>query len=292
MQASTQVTVRDIQALVQGYSLELTPKAVQQIGPLRSWLPSETKIFVTFLPGTTLANTLDAAIAIQQQGYEAVPHIAVRNVESPEELRAGIARIKQAGIKEVLLIAGGEPKMHGGFNSTLEVLAEDFFADSGVERFAFAGHPEGHPVASEETLWQALQVKQAFVDQHPVSGYLMTQFCFTAQPLIDWTDRLEQQKITLPVRVGVPGVASVSALIKHARACGVGASINFLLNNTRNITRLMRLSTPDTLLLGLAQAKAQGHLARVNGLHLFPLGGFEKTITWVNAVGQGLIRLN
>ena len=69
---------------------------------------------------------------------------------------------------------------------------------------------------------------------------------------VTWLDRLRARDITLPVHLGIPGVASTTSLIRHAQACGIGQSISFLWKNGRNIRRLMGLSTPDKLLTDLA----------------------------------------
>ena len=97
--------------------------------------------------------------------------------------------------------------------------------------------------------------------------------------------------ITLPVHLGIPGVASTTSLIRHAQACGIGQSINFLWKNGRNIRRLMGLSTPDKLLTDLAAYRKTQPENAIRKLHFYPLGGFETTINWLRAIEAGNITL-
>jgi methylenetetrahydrofolate reductase (NADPH) len=61
----------------------------------------------------------------------------------------------------------------------------------------------------------------------------------------------------LPIHIGVPGVATIGTLIKHAAACGIGASAQFLKKQARNATKLLMNSTPERLLKELMDHRIQ-----------------------------------
>jgi methylenetetrahydrofolate reductase (NADPH) len=59
-----------------------------------------------------------------------------------------------------------------------------------------------------------------------------------------------------------------------------------------NIAKLLTVQTPDELLAAMAEFKAQDTTGRLDGIHLYPFGGFAKTCTWFNAVKAGHFALD
>ncbi|WP_143143164.1 hypothetical protein [Suttonella ornithocola] len=182
--------------------------------------------------------------------------------------------------------------MQSPFQDTLAVLKEGLLEEYDWESIGFAGHPEGHPFVSQEKIKEALLFKQSYAENYPRNYYLMTQFSFTSEPIVQWAENLEKESIRFPLKIGIPGVASTASLIKHARACGVGASLNFLLRNGGVFRRLIGgVSEPNLLVRDLAVAKVQKKLPDTTKLHIYPLGGFEATVKWLSAVQSGKFTL-
>ena len=65
-----------------------------------------------------------------------------------------------------------------------------------------------------------------------------------ADPVIAWDKRIQAEGNRLPVYIGLPGLATLKALIGHARACGIGPSMRFLTRQARNVTKLLAVSAP------------------------------------------------
>ncbi len=285
-----EVCVRDIQELVRGFSIEVTPRGFAKIGDLRACLPAATRVYVTCLAGADFRESVSVVAAILRQGYVAVPHIALRGFAGRKQLGDALRELAAMGVDELLLIAGGQKRPQGTLTSTLDILENGLLAEIPFTAFAFAGHPEGHPSIAEAEIWRALQDKQRFADSAAANVYLLTQFCFLADPVARWCEALAAHGIDLPVHVGIPGVASAKSLLDHARLCGVGDSIRFLRNNASGVRRLIQLTAPDKLLCELAVRKHAGQLGNVKRLHFFPLGGFSRTAAWLQAVCCGAIR--
>ena len=89
------------------------------------------------------------------------------------------------------------------------------------------------------------------------------------------------------IHVGIPGLASLKALIGHARACGVGPSMRFLTRQARNVAKLLAVSAPDRLVTALAAYRATDPGCGIHGVHLYPLGGLKKSARWAQAVVDG-----
>jgi methylenetetrahydrofolate reductase (NADPH) len=126
-----------------------------------------------------------------------------------------------------------------------------------------------------------------FSEVTDIDMYMVTQFVFEAQPVIDWVTRIRNEGNSLPIKIGIPGVASTKALINHAKACGIGASKTILMKQAKNIHKLLLLQEPNQLVRDLAVFASNTPEAKIAGCHLYPLGGFEPTAHWSNAVAQG-----
>lgn len=278
----------DICKLISKYSIEITPKSAMKINDFNRWLSKETEVYVTHLSGSDFNETLRTCARLLEQEMIAVPHVALRNFQDEAALRHALDAIEKLGIKGILLIAGALSRPKGPYDSVASLLKTGLLETYHFDAVGFAGHPEGNPAISAKEQEKAEAQKQGYALTYPRHYYFMTQFCFAAQPIIDWTVRLKNHAVDLPVRVGVPGVASIHSLIKHATACGIGASVDFLRKNSRNIKQLMRPGKPDQLLYDLAsfcQGRPEYH--RIEKLHFYPLGSFEQTVRWIELVQSG-----
>lgn len=278
----------DIIDLLDDFSIELTPKIALSHQDLRSLLKKGQRIYITCLPESSIAHTLEACMHLLKQGFKVIPHIAARSIESDDQLGAVLKRLQQLNIKEVLLIAGVQKIPKGPYSSVRDLLLAYDFASYGITHLSFAGHPEGSLDISLQALMQAAQFKQNYVQTHQLSGSLTTQFCFEAQPIIHWLELLHQNNIQLPVYIGVAGLASTTTLLNYAKACGVGSSINYLLRHGASVKHLLHLRTPDKLIFQLASyKKQQRETTSLSRLHFYPFGGLSETMNWLNTICAG-----
>ena len=278
-----QVGKESIQALLQPFSIEVTPRSLGALGDLRAHLPGQTHVYVTFLPGGDFADTLAACDALQAQGMVPVPHIALRNFSVALTVREGLQRLQDRGVTDILLVAGGNARATGSPDNVPALLEEGWFSALPWRSIGFAAHPEGHPNLDAAGLRAAEKVKYAYAQAHASDCYFLTQFCFTPEPLLAWMAEIQACGHALPVHAGIPGLASRKSLIRHARHCGIGASAQYLRRNLMNWKHFFRPQQPDNLLYALAQL-ADSPLRR---LHFYPLGAFENTLVWINHILAG-----
>jgi methylenetetrahydrofolate reductase (NADPH) len=132
----------------------------------------------------------------------------------------------------------------------------------------------------------ALRWKQAFAERTDAQMALATQFCFEAEPVIAWADRLAAEGIALPIHIGVAGPTKLQTLIKFAIACGVGPSLRILQRRAMDVTKLLMPFEPDEFLTTLARHKAAHPGFGIEAVHLFPLGGIAPTAEWTQKHGQ------
>lgn len=277
-----------ITTLLQDFSIETTPRAFEQLEPLVQYLPLGARVFVTFLPSARFSDTIQTAEKIAAQGFRPVVHVAARNLQSTQELQEGLAQLQASGIRDLLLLAGSMIHSQSPYPNALTILDSGVLEQFSWNSIGFAGHPEGHPDVNAEQLMQAAQHKWQYAQNYPREYYLTTQFCFTAEPVIAWRQALLAAGIHFPVRIGVAGLASTAALIRHAKLCGVGASMNFLIKNMGTFRHLLGgIEAPSRLLMDLAQALMNQTIGSRIALHFFPLGDFTRTTAWLSAIQAG-----
>jgi methylenetetrahydrofolate reductase (NADPH) len=177
-----------------------------------------------------------------------MPHFPARSIPDRATLADWIARYRgEAGITEGLILAGGRKDPAGEFTSSMELLESGLF--DGFARLHVAGHPEGNRDidhdGSDRMVMEALRWKQAFAARTDAKMALATQFCFDADPVIAWVDRLAAEGIDLPVHIGIAGPAKLQTLIKFAIACGVGPSLQVLQKRAMDVTKLLLPYEPD-----------------------------------------------
>ncbi|MFC4352657.1 methylenetetrahydrofolate reductase [Fodinicurvata halophila] len=277
--------VRDF---MEGFTVETTPGASAKTADYREMLRPGTSVAVTFLPGSDFADTIATAARLKQEGFRPLPHLAARSMPSQQAFEDCLARLQgEVGVDEVIVLGGAVPTPLGPFDNSMQLLESGLLDHHGIRRIGVAGHPEGSPDIRDEDVMDALKWKNAFAERTDAELYVITQFCFQAEPIIAWDRRIQAEGNRLPIRIGVPGLATLKTLLHHARNCGIGASMGFLVKQARNVAKLMTVNAPDKLIVDLAHYKATDPNCGIHDAHMYPLGGLRKTAAWSYAVVDG-----
>lgn len=275
-------------SLLADFTVETTPGTAAKTPDYRALLRPGTKVAVTFLPGSSFEDTIATSLRLRREGFEPLPHLAARSFPSRDVFEQGMARlVGEAGVEEAVVLAGAVPSPLGPFDSSMALLETGVLDRLGIRRLGVAGHPEGSPDIRDEDIAAALAWKNAFAERSGAQLHIVTQFCFEAEPIIAWDRRIRAEGNRLPIRIGLPGLATLKTLLAHARNCGVGASMTFLIKQARNVAKLMTVSAPDRLVLDLARYRATDPDCGIEGVHLYPLGGLRRTAEWGYAVADG-----
>lgn len=280
-----------IVALFDGFSIEVTPREVQHAHIFQICLKTGTSVHVTWLRDLEFADTVRACTVLREHGMNPVPHVAVRAIGSRRQLETLLTRLRdEAGVQQILLIGGDFKTPIGPFDCTPQVLETGLLQDFGIRRIGVAGHPEGSPNIGEPALKAALNAKNAFAQATGAALYIVTQFFFDAAPVITWEREIRNHGNRLPIHVGLHGLVSIATLIKYAKSCGIGRSINSLMRQQR-LLKLASAKVPDRLVLELACAKLADCGSGIEKCHLFPFGSVEPTARWATALSMGDFRL-
>lgn len=281
-----------IQELAKSYSIEITVREAKRVERFADVVPKGTWIYTPHIPGTDLRETVDLTTRLRKEDMEPVPHIVGRRFETFEVLDDFLNQLAgQAGVEQVLAVAGDTPEPVGKIESALQVLESGLLEKHGIRRVGVAGHPEGHKQVSDSALRAALRQKNAYAKKTGIYVYLVTQFTFSAEPVIEWESKTSEIG-ELPYMVGLPGLASPASLLKFALDCGVGASLEAFAKRAGRFTKLLTIATPDDTLVNLVQYKENTPSSHLAGIHFFPFGGFKRTAAWANKLVDGQFELS
>ena len=292
LRADMTVTVEQIRNAADGWSIEVTPAGATKIDSFARCLAPGTIVNVTFLPGTDPMDTAVVTKRLCDDGMKAVPHIAARSLQSADQLDSFLAAVtKDTGIDEVLVIGGGVDRPVGAFDNSLQVLETGLLQKHGIRRVGVAGHPEGSPDIGDDAIAAALGAKNALAVREGFEMYIETQFCFEADVVLDWEKRIRAMGNRLPIRVGIPGPATIKTLFRFAQISGIGPSMRFITKQARNVTKLMTVQSPHQLLADLAVGMANDPECLIKQFHFYPFGGFALTADYARAIAAGEIQL-
>ena len=277
----------ELEAFLQGYSIEVMPRTAEKVEDFRAILPKGTRVYVAHIEGTPIEDMVATAKRIASEGFDVMPHFPARIIKDKATLADWIARYQgEANVRQALLLAGGVTTPHGDYHSSMQLLESGLFG--GFDRLHVAGHPEGNKDIDKDgdaVIMQALAWKQAFANTSDAKFAIATQFCFEADPVIAWANKLAESGISMPIHIGIAGPAKLQTLIKFAIACGVGPSLRVLQKRAMDVTKLLLPYEPTEVAGALAAHKAATPGFNIEQVHFFPLGGIKTNAQWVTDNG-------
>lgn len=283
--APAQTVNPQVEAFLDGYSIEVMPRTAEKVDNFRDLLPEGTRVYIAHIEGTPIDDMVATAKRLSADGYKVMPHFPARIIKDTATLENWIAMYQgEAGVEQALLLAGGVAIPHGDFHSSMQLMETGLFDKAGFKRLHVAGHPEGNrdidTDGSDKNVMEALRWKQAFNERTDAEMALATQFAFEAKPIIAWADALREAGVTLPIHIGIAGPAKLQTLIKFAIACGVGPSLKVLQKRAMDVSKLLLPYEPTEVLTKLAAHKAKNPEFNIEQVHFFPLGGIKTNATW------------
>lgn len=281
---------REVEAFLEGYSIEVMPRTAAKIADFRDLLPAGARVYIAQIDGTPIEEMVATARRLRTEGYAPMPHVPARLIADRAALENWIAMYQgEAGVDQALLLAGGLAEARGRFDNSMQLLETGLFDKAGFKRLHVAGHPEGNrdidASGGDANVMAALRWKQAFGERTDARMALVTQFCFEAAPIIAWADGLQAAGIDLPIHIGIAGPARLQTLIKFAVACGVGPSLKVLQKRAMDVSKLLLPYEPADVVAELAAHKAAHPDFGVEEVHFFPLGGIQSTAAWATENG-------
>ena len=275
-----------IKKFLDGFSVEVTPKAASKIENFEDYIPSGTLVYIAHIEGTSIEEMVETAKKINDQGFCAMPHFPARIIKDKNVLEDWISRYKnEANVSNALLIAGGANKPYGEYDSSIQLIESELFDKADFNNLHIAGHPEGSmdidPDGSTTNVDQALSWKNEFSKRTDANMAITTQFSFDATSVISWANNIKEAGIDIPVHIGIAGPAKLQTLLRYSIECGVGASIKIIQKRAKDLTKLLLPYKPTNIITELATYKANNPSFNIEKVHFFPLGGIKQVSDFV-----------
>lgn len=240
---------------------------------VRAHLTTDVKVTVTASPRQGLEATLALSERLARAGYPVVPHLSARLVRDRPHLEEIVARLREAGVRE-LFVPAGDAAVPGAFPAAVDLLAamgplRDAFAEIGI-----TGYPESHHLISDEETIQAMTAKV------PMATCIISQICFDPLVIGGWIAEVRRRGTALPLWIGMPGAVEYRRLVRISMKIGLGESARFLGRHRSWMSRLItRRFKPDPLIAGLAPCLADP-AAGVAGFHFYTFNELARTERW------------
>ena len=270
-------------SLIDSFTIELNPKVRHKINSIP--LEKRNNVYITYLPDASENDILETIDFVSKNNLTPITHLPARTMKNLDHVRKFLSQVRERTDSKKILVIGGGGNQLGKITSSLEILNSGLLEENDFNDIGIAGHPEGSPDISQETIDNFLNDKFELTKTKGLNLELVTQFFFDAAPFINWCEDLTKKKITIPVRVGFPGPASFKTLLNFGLMSGVGNSINFLKKNSSKVSDLLTKTSNDEMLISLAEFANKN--SPLKSFHCFPFGGFEKTCLWLNELQNG-----
>jgi methylenetetrahydrofolate reductase (NADPH) len=131
----------------------------------------------------------------------------------------------------------------------------------------------------------ALEEKLDACQKANIEPYVVTQFSFQAESIINWCRNFHERHEDISIHAGIPGPARLATLMRFAKICGVQSSAMKLLQNKKVGLDLLRGAAP------WEQIEAIGKYRLDTGLtvntHIFTFGGLKEVVKWLGQVRSG-----
>lgn len=271
-------------------SVEINVQDIPHLADSRAFLAGGTRIYVSHLPKQSFERTLEACTAVRAAGFEPIPHVPVRLLQSQGALAQLVDEAAARSVKELLLISGDYAHAVGPYAAVADVLKSIDLRARGIDRISIGGHPEGHGTVDLSVIRKAELEKAHLASSQGLQPTFVTQFFFETAPFLAWAATLRASGADAAIRAGLAGPAKLSTLLRFAVRCGVGPSIRALGSRTGTFAKLLGEHGPEHLLAELAESAIDRPDA-FQGLHLFCFGGYLRTCRWLHAVASGHFKL-
>ena len=268
------------------FSLEATRPNAAEIAALAAILPPATPVYLTAVPTIATRELITAAAGLRKAGLEPVAHIAARRLESAAQLSELLAGLRGEADMRRMLVIGGDVDTSGAFADALAVIQKGKLREAGFEEIGIGGYPEGHPRIAQGQLEAALDQKIAAARAAGLRVTIVSQFSFSPEHILAWLKQLRACGIAVPVKIGLAGPASLAALLRYAKRCGVSASLRGLMSGVGKslVGQIAGHAGPDAIIEALAAA---GELNA--SPHYFSFGGAVETARYACEAAAGRI---
>ena len=168
--------------------------------------------------GSTRDRTMDTVLEIQQEGFQAAPHISCIS-SSKEEIRNLLHAYQAQGIKRLVALRGDVPSgevSSGDFRYAAELVAFIRSETGNHFHIEVAAYPEFHPEARTPAA-DLLNLKRK-VDAGANSA--ITQYFYNPDAYFRFIEQCAATGINIPIVPGIMPIYNITQLARFSSICG------------------------------------------------------------------------
>ena len=270
--------------LVSNLHFELVP--MKSIDQAIADLPPNALVSVTCSPVKGIAATQEITLRLLELGHRPTPHFAARLVESEVQAKQLAGWLREHAVEEVFVIAGDAAEPVGPYEGSAPFVRDLLSGDPGVARVGFAGYPDGHAFLEPSVVAEQLVARHDLLAEAGVDGWISTQMCFDDDRIRHWIEEQRAAGISVPIRLGIPGVVDRARLMTMGTRLGIGTSLRYLSKNRSTVMKLMAPGGYDPTDLVVAFADDAERLG-IEALHSFTFNAVADTRAWQEAIIAG-----
>ena len=168
--------------------------------------------------GSTRDRTMDTVLEIQQEGFQAAPHISCIS-SSKEEIRNLLHAYQAQGIQRLVALRGDVPSgevSSGDFRYAAELVAFIRAETGNHFHIEVAAYPEFHPEARNPTA-DLLNLKRK-VDAGANSA--ITQYFYNPDAYFRFIEQCAATGINIPIVPGIMPIYNITQLARFSNICG------------------------------------------------------------------------
>ncbi|MFT5139014.1 MAG: methylenetetrahydrofolate reductase (NADPH) [Lysobacterales bacterium] len=263
-------------------SIEFSYGSEEEISAAKEVLPFGMPVMIPHLPGHALRSRLKLIKKLHDAGFDPVPHISARKVESEHELSEFLAAaIGESKVHRVVLVGGDINKPSGPFSDSQSILSTGLLSQAGIKEVSFAGYPEGHPKINAELMFEALLDKLSTASEQGLGANVITQFSVLPSRIVYFCSTLAAAAPDVPVYAGIAAPGTARQLLHFARHCGVADALANVGSVGVKIAQLANHFETGKQLRLLASFNASHPSSNLIGVHIFSFGGFGNAANWM-----------
>ena len=76
----------EVEAFLQGYSIEVMPRTAEKVEDFRALLPEGTRVYIAHIEGTPIEDMVRTARRLADDGYPVMPHFPARIIRDAATL--------------------------------------------------------------------------------------------------------------------------------------------------------------------------------------------------------------
>ena len=231
-------------ALVGNAKLEVIP-LLNALGACEALSPGST-VTVTSSPSHGIEATVELAEKLAKLGHTVIPHLSAHMIWTPQHLEDLLARLAEGGFRRVFVV-GGDARITATSTTGCRSSAPSTSSDGRSTRSACP------PTRRATRRSPTTDCSEVLLEKQRYASYMTTQMSFNPSAIAAWIGRMRASGVTLPVHIGLPGVADLTKLLTIAARIGVADSARYLKKNRNLIGQVIKgRFGPDGLLRELA----------------------------------------